>query len=428
MSETPSPQSGCADLSLGVSSRPVTLTAATFEKSSPPTLAVSRNAISSRGSAAGPLQLDLLDCLTASPCGPAVVHASHSAQRDSKWGKRTTATYGPSFDALSPSAILQSSLANRLQANLAGRGSPLFGLTWKQWPMQSGAPICALRASARRTFDSDCFGWRSPNTVDANGGDRLGAGQEQLCHQALKAWPTPRTVTGGAESAEQKQERGRTESGGGDLQSAALLASWPTPQARDVKGAPASQETFDKNENARPLNEVARLTAWPTPRAEDAESAGMRHSRGVADTMTAVASLAAWPTPMAGTPPQNGNSGAGNTDSGRITVALASWPTPNTMEGGQSSRSGDRKGEPLIGGLIRGLESNGCNAATARRGQLNPAFTLWLMGFGEEWLFACPENKAIPRQRKRRNTGTAELAHCAELETPSSPSLGPSLS
>ena len=27
---------------------------------------------------------------------------------------------------------------------------------------------------------------------------------------------------------------------------------------------------------------------WPTPRAEDGESAGMRHSRGVADTLTAI--------------------------------------------------------------------------------------------------------------------------------------------
>ena len=27
---------------------------------------------------------------------------------------------------------------------------------------------------------------------------------------------------------------------------------------------------------------------WPTPSAEDGESAGMRHSRGVADTLTAM--------------------------------------------------------------------------------------------------------------------------------------------
>ncbi len=39
--------------------------------------------------------------------------------------------------------------------------------------------------------------------------------------------------------------------------------------------------------------------------------------------------MAGWPTPMAGTPAQNGNNAAGNTDSSRATVALVSgWPTP----------------------------------------------------------------------------------------------------
>lgn len=42
------------------------------------------------------------------------------------------------------------------------------------------------------------------------------------------------------------------------------------------------------------------LSAWPTSRAEDGESAGMRHSRGRADTLTAAAvHLASYPTPRA---------------------------------------------------------------------------------------------------------------------------------
>jgi hypothetical protein len=46
---------------------------------------------------------------------------------------------------------------------------------------------------------------------------------------ASRQWPTPRTITGGPESAERKKELGRTASGGGDLQSEA--AQWPTPNA-----------------------------------------------------------------------------------------------------------------------------------------------------------------------------------------------------
>jgi len=33
-------------------------------------------------------------------------------------------------------------------------------------------------------------------------------------------------------------------------------------------------------------------------------------------------------------------------------ASLAAWPTPNTMEGGQTSRGGKRKGELLMGGLV----------------------------------------------------------------------------
>jgi hypothetical protein len=51
---------------------------------------------------------------------------------------------------------------------------------------------------------------------------------------AIQLWPTPRTITGGGESAERKKELGREDSGGGDLQSA--VEKWPTPNHRDYKG------------------------------------------------------------------------------------------------------------------------------------------------------------------------------------------------
>lgn len=38
-----------------------------------------------------------------------------------------------------------------------------------------------------------------------------------------------------------------------------------------------------------------------------------------------------------------------------FTGVLEGWPTPNAMEGGSTSRGGDRKDEMLIGGLVHGL-------------------------------------------------------------------------
>ncbi len=61
----------------------------------------------------------------------------------------------------------------------------------------------------------------------------------------------------------------------------------------------------------------------------------MRHGRGVADTLTAVTRQ--WPTPMAGTPAQNGNSQAGNSDFSRGVMDL--WPTATA---GDAESSGSR--------------------------------------------------------------------------------------
>ncbi|HVS73125.1 MAG TPA: hypothetical protein VHQ47_17855 [Phycisphaerae bacterium] len=72
-----------------------------------------------------------------------------------------------------------------------------------------------------------------------------------------------------------------------------------------------------------------------------------RKSGGI--DLQSTAQLSAWPTPMVGTP------GAGNNDSSRkMMEALTPWPTPNAMEGGATSRGGDRKSELLMGGLVKG--------------------------------------------------------------------------
>ncbi|KAF1065250.1 hypothetical protein LvStA_03925 [Burkholderia gladioli] len=69
--------------------------------------------------------------------------------------------------------------------------------------------------------------------------------------------------------------------------------------------------------------------AWVTP-------SGVSRSRLRASTpRTSETGPTGWPTPMAGTPAQNGNNEAGNTDSSRKTVGLlAGWGTPNASAPG----------------------------------------------------------------------------------------------
>lgn len=85
-------------------------------------------------------------------------------------------------------------------------------------------------------------------------------GEADLVEGQTMHWPTPRTITGGAESAQRKQELGRTESGGSDLQSAA--ANWPTPKARDSKSAEGQAGMMRNNPD---LNVIASRFFLPAP-------------------------------------------------------------------------------------------------------------------------------------------------------------------
>jgi len=104
----------------------------------------------------------------------------------------TSGIYGLRSSTSSSSAILQSSLESRLRAKTASLGSTLYQLTWKDRAGPSQLPICALRASVRRTSDSVLSGYPTPTTSDTNGPGLHGDGGMDLRTSVqLAGWGSP---------------------------------------------------------------------------------------------------------------------------------------------------------------------------------------------------------------------------------------------
>ena len=159
------------------------------------TFLVSTSVTSSQGSASGATLCAKPDGPTTVPSGREVALASRSAPQASKRALPTNAISGPPGLTLSASAVLQSSLANKLQARSIG--SILYQLTWKARTTPLGRQICALRASAARTSASDFTsrGWPTPLAADARG--RAGKAAHKVSELPnaveLAGWPTPTT-------------------------------------------------------------------------------------------------------------------------------------------------------------------------------------------------------------------------------------------
>lgn len=187
--------------------------------------------------------------------------------------------------------------------------APEFKHTMKVIVSPGGRMIPAIRASERRTGGNDCIGWRSPQASDGEGG-------------VMEIRPDC--------------------AGKYKLRDEAELVGWPTPEAEEARRGFQNRNN-GKRGTQKSLTTVAveSLVACATPRAEDAESAGMRHSRGVADTLSAQA-------------------------------------------GQDASRS---------------------NAATGRPAgfRLNPRFSLWLMGYPAAWA-SCGERAMQSFQKSLRRS------------------------
>jgi hypothetical protein len=174
--------------------------------------------------------------------------ASPSAERAREAVPTTPGTSGQSGTISSASAALAQSLASRLQARMPSAGGTLYPLTWKERATPAQRLIYALRASARRTSDSDCGGWPTPTAALAEKGVR--SFQGAIVEAMLAGWGTPKTTSG-------DYQVGRDGSKILNLSGHAKLAGWSTPSATDgERGGKAITEGM----TGRSLTQMAGMT------------------------------------------------------------------------------------------------------------------------------------------------------------------------
>lgn len=417
-------------------------------------------ATSSAASADGSTPSPSPDGPTSAPSGPPPVPASPSAARAKARARKTSGTSGRFCPPSSASVALTASLGNRLVAALDTNGSMEYAQTWKRKATPSGLRIFRLVPRARRTDETGCSGsqlagWASPKAQE--GGSSVEATEARMAR------------------AREKYEAGLYGSNSGppgmnDLNHQAQLAGWPTPDAQafgiaDSRWEERREEIKEQGINGNgfglTLGMAATLAGWPTP---DTPSGG---GRMTVDPLVKVrpsgakkqlslddaAQMAGWPTPVAAPDALNHNSNCinGPTSLGEA-ATLAGWGTPSARDHKDAGPAfeADPSIVPVEGRLARqaalseasGTPTTSSPAATestgASRGSLNPAFSLWLMGFPLSWLICggraalacilsrprksraapdCSEARATPSSRRSRRSSSAPTSTAKEPES-----------
>jgi hypothetical protein len=229
-------------------------------------------------------------------------------------------------------------------------------------------------------------------------------------------WPTPQARDW--KGAEGRSYKGETM----DMSATAVMAGWATPVVQQANGTPERFLERKRESMARgsqsmgvtlsDLNMQAQAWAgWNTPRATDGSHGGPNQAGGA---LSADAAMTGWPTPAANTYGEdleremarrarlkekhgNGN-GAG------MTIALAAQITTD-------AEMCEAMGYPVTPHGPARLTANGerltgSSAEMESGGQLNPAHSRWLMGYPPAWddcaVTAMPSSrKSLPKSSKQ---------------------------
>lgn len=173
-------------------------------------------------------------------------------------------------------------------------------------------------------------------------------------------------------------------------------SGWTTPQAHDVSGRSQGQKAkHGTKHGCACLVRDAQMAGWPTPTkgnadgsqmAKDASPTGRRPDGSKATvSLNHIASLSGWPTPT-----------TRDHKDGR--------ECPNVPTNSLLGREVWKADQP-IRITAAGQVLTGSDAGTASSGQLNPIFSLWLMGFpAREWASCAVQGMQSSRKSRQSSS------------------------
>lgn len=320
------------------------------------------DATSSEGSEGGSTHCGSLDGLKTSQSGQEAVRASRSRWQGKGKPKATKDTSGQKCSGSFESADLTQYLANRCRQRLDMAGSMEYSQTWKQKATPAGRLYWEHTASARRTFDSDCSGWATPQSHDSKNVTSQSHQYQSLVKMsqtcgfelsfpanAMKTEivPTAESTTQNADAL----DRHKTDMSTPSEMESCTLAGWGTPLSNHANGTPEDflrrkRESVERgNSMGVTLSDLnMQVQAWTPVGWASPSSRDWKDSPGMATEAT------------------NPN--------GSLRKRVVQLPRQAQLASGQTSES--------------------FLAQTAKRGVLDAAFSRWLMGFPETWDEASP--------------------------------------
>jgi hypothetical protein len=413
----------------------------------------SPSATSSPESGSGAMPCDSPAGQTTANVGLEAAPALPLAQRAKGKGLQTLVTSGRNGFGSSASAALQSSLESRLLPRLDTAGSTLFVEIWKRKATPLRRRYWEHTARARPTSGKGCTSLDSgqmtvnsgqlastptPTLHDAERGgqakramaeDRHGSNLQDFA--LLAAVPTPQT--------HDDRLRGNTEADchyyPHDLSNAAVLSAVPSPctptggRSMSTEAMDATGHTLDGRKHTASLEHAGKFASVATPRSEDSESTGAH--RGKPDTLHSQTMLASVSTPRVSDDnmsrmgldaamremerPNAGSSLALDAFLCSVTSPSArDWKDTSGMS--ESGVDPDGSTRSRLDQLPRqaqladsGQTATGGTAGTASSGQLDPAYSRWLMGLPAAWCdCAVTAMASLQKQRKSSSKRTSK--------------------